>query len=217
MFLDPTLDNENRKTFKKYITAFLQNADFGVCDLNVEAAKLSEAKAWKELPAELREKLLSEHKNPVYPKVEMLHNSTNKQKKIPLPFEEESNGTQRFFNLIGPWIQAVSQGMTVFADELETSLHPLLTRELIKFFQKIPQFGKPSQLVFATHDTTLLDPELFRRDQIWFTEKDQFGGTNLYSMLDYKERPARKGEAMQKGYLSGRYGAIPVLKSFELI
>ncbi len=71
-------------------------------------------------------------------------------------------------------------------------------------------------MVFATHDTTLLDPELFRRDQIWFTEKDKGGGTQLYSMSDYKERKPRKGEAMQKGYLAGRYGAIPIIEAFEL-
>jgi hypothetical protein len=68
-------------------------------------------------------------------------------------------------------------------------------------------------LIFTTHDTTLLNPELFRRDQIWFTEKDEFGGTNLYPMLDYKPR---KDEAMQKGYLAGRYGATPMIEAFKL-
>ncbi len=68
-------------------------------------------------------------------------------------------------------------------------------------------------MIFATHDVTLLDPELFRRDQIWFTEKDEHSSTRLYSMLDYKPR---KGEAMQRGYLAGRYGAIPIIEAFEL-
>ena len=68
-------------------------------------------------------------------------------------------------------------------------------------------------MIFATHDVTLLGPELFRRDQIWFTEKDEYGSTNLYPLSDYKPR---KGEAMQKGYLAGRYGAIPIIEAFEL-
>ena len=143
----------------------------------------------------------------------MLHKDVETGKEVPLPIEEESDGTRRFFELSGPWLQAVTIGITVFIDELEASLHPLLTRELIKFIQnpKLPQEG--AQLVFATHDTTLLDPELFRRDQIWFAEKDKHGSTRFYSMLDYKPR---KGEAMQRGYLSGRYGAIPIIEAFGL-
>ena len=101
-------------------------------------------------------------------------------------------------------------------DEIEASLHPLLTREMIRFFQKPQAKAKGGQLVFATHDTTLLDPELLRRDQVWFTEKDELGATHLYSLSDYKEHKARKGEAMQKGYLAGRYGAVPILKAFDL-
>ncbi len=92
-------------------------------------------------------------------------------------------------------------------------MHPHLVRELLRLFQNPEDLGAEAQLIFTTHDTTLLDPELFRRDQIWFTEKDKGGSTRLYSMLDYKPR---KGEAMQKGYLSGRYGAIPIIEAFGL-
>ena len=135
---------------------------------------------------------------------------------VRMSLEDESDGTQRFFQLLGPWLETVLNGYTVFVDELEASLHPLLTRELVKFIQSPNSNKTGAQLIFSTHDTTLLDPELFRRDQIWFTEKDKDGATNLYSTSDYKERRPRKGEAMQRGYLSGRYGAIPILESFDL-
>ena len=92
-------------------------------------------------------------------------------------------------------------------------MHPLLTREIVKLIQKSNFEESTPQLIFATHDTTLLDPELFRRDQIWFTEKGEHGSTRLYPLSDYKPR---KGEAMQKGYLSGRYGAVPIIEAFEL-
>ena len=146
----------------------------------------------------------------------MFHSNTLTNENISFPLKEESDGTQRFFQLLGPWLEAVHDGYTVFIDELEASLHPLLTRELIKFIQDPRNNKTGAQLVFATHDVTLLDPELFRRDQIWFTEKDKGAATNLYSISDYNERKPRKGEAMQKGYLAGRYGAIPILEAFSI-
>ena len=168
------------------------------------------------MPNEIREKVLKQlEKNPPL-KVEMCHSDTHTNKDVSFPLEEESDGTQRFFQLLGPWLQAVNDGYTVFIDELEASLHPLLTRELIKFIHDPTNNKAGAQLVFATHDATLLGPELFRRDQIWFTEKDKGAGTQLYSMSDYKERKPRKGEAMQKGYLAGRYGAIPILEAFSI-
>ncbi|GAJ11201.1 unnamed protein product, partial [marine sediment metagenome] len=115
--------------------------------------------------------------------------------------------------LAGPWLLAMVEGRALLVDELEASLHPHLVRELLEFFQNPAHARTGAQLIFTTHDTTLLDPELFRRDQIWFTEKDKHGSTRLYSMLDYKPR---KGEAMQRGYLSGRYGAIPIIEAFGL-
>jgi len=165
------------------------------------------------MPREVREMILEDLSKP---KVEMVHRNIETGKDVYLPLEEESDGTQRFFQLLGTFFETVFLGYTVFIDELEAHLHPLLTRELIKFIQN-PEYNKNgAQLIFATHDTTLLDPELFRRDQIWFTDKDKNGGTQLYSMSDYKEHRPRKGEAMQRGYLAGRYGAVPILEAFKI-
>jgi uncharacterized protein len=126
-----------------------------------------------------------------------------------LDFEsEESAGTRRFFSLIGPWMDILESGKTVFIDEIETSLHPLLIRELLKLLFSAENNPKGAQVVFTTHNPILLDTTLMRRDQIWFTEKSSTGATHLYPLTDYQPR---KDEALAKGYLSGRYGGIPFI------
>ncbi len=218
MLLETEKEEDVRKELYEFVTAALQKADLGIHGVNVKKLKIDRntIKFPKDMPNETREKMLKHLEKETRLKVEMLHFNTHTNEDVFLPLEEESDGTQRFFQLLGPWLEAVINGYTVFIDELEASLHPLLTRELIKFIQDPMNNKTGVQLVFATHDVTLLDPELFRRDQIWFTEKDKVAGTQLYSMSDYKERKPRKGEAMQKGYLAGRYGAIPILEAFSI-
>jgi AAA15 family ATPase/GTPase len=139
-------------------------------------------------------------------KVRLSHLSGNKQ--FTLPWETESEGTRRFFAMTVPILNALDTGRTVFIDELDRSLHPLLVRELIKMFQNPKINTKGAQLIFNTHDTSLLSAGLFRRDQVWFLEKDQTGASHLYSLLDFSPR---KEEALERGYLQGRYGAVPFL------
>jgi hypothetical protein len=121
---------------------------------------------------------------------------------------DESEGTLRFFELLSPLMDTLGKGGLLAVDELDQSLHPLLVRKLVSLFHDPEANAARAQLLFNTHDTTLLDPKLFRRDQIWFTEKDRAGKTRLYSLLEYSPR---KEEALQRGYLQGRYGAIPFL------
>jgi uncharacterized protein len=122
--------------------------------------------------------------------------------------DDESEGTVRFFELIRPITATLGSGGLLAVDELDQSLHPLLVRRLVSLFHNPTTNPLRAQLVFNTHDTTLLDPKLFRRDQVWFTEKDKAGKTHLYSLLEYSPR---KEEALQRGYLLGRYGAIPFI------
>src|SRR5207249_2450489 len=103
--------------------------------------------------------------------------------------EAESNGTQRFFALVGPWLDALDQGALLVIDELDCSMHPSLTRKLVELFQTRDANPKGAQLVFSTHDSTLMDLELFRRDQIWIVEKDRPGASRLSSLYDFEERP----------------------------
>ncbi len=122
--------------------------------------------------------------------------------------KDESAGTRRFFALAGPWMDILKKNYTVFIDEIDTSLHSLLVRQLLEllFCRQDPLAG--SQVIFTTHNATLLDQSLMRRDQIWFTEKTHAGATRLYPLTDFQPR---KDEALAKGYLAGRYGAIPYL------
>ncbi|MCK4721517.1 ATP-binding protein [bacterium] len=123
---------------------------------------------------------------------------------------QESSGTLRLYSILGPFLQVNENGVCAFIDELDTSLHPHILRNLIIQFNSNDFNTAGAQLIFTTHDSTLLSADLFRRDQIWLTEKSYEGNTVLYPLSDYK---VRKGESLQKGYLAGRYGAIPFFGS----
>ena len=119
---------------------------------------------------------------------------------------DESEGTQRLYGLIAPVLDCLRDGRLLVVDELDSSLHTLLVRRLITMFQTPELNPNGAQLIFSTHDTSLLDHTLFRRDQIWFTEKDADQATRLYPLTDFSPR---KQEAWERGYLAGRYGAVP--------
>ena len=129
-------------------------------------------------------------------------------------FLDESDGTQRLFSQAGGWLKALREGLVLFVDELDLHLHPNIVRYLIELFHNPKTNQKNAQLVFTTHDTSLLDSDLFRRDQVWFVQKDEAQGSRLYSLLDFKPR---KGEAIGKGYLQGRYGALPFIGKFRFL
>ncbi|KYF75844.1 hypothetical protein BE17_23565 [Sorangium cellulosum] len=133
--------------------------------------------------------------------------------KILFDLNEESQGTVRYFSLLAPLIDSLAEGGLLAVDELDDSLHPLIVRRIVGLFHDPAVNRKGAQLLFNTHDTTLLDLELFRRDQIWFVEKEPPGKSRLYSLLEFSPR---RDEALQKGYLQGRYGAIPFLGDFAL-
>jgi len=127
---------------------------------------------------------------------------------IQLDFENESTGTRRLFALLEPWLDNLKNGYTILIDELDSSLHPLLVRELLKMIMCDEHNPNGAQLLFTSHNAMLLDRTVLRRDQIWFTEKNDRGETNLYPLTDFQPR---KDEALAKGYLAGRYGGIPYL------
>lgn len=126
---------------------------------------------------------------------------------VPFSWQEESDGTRKFIALSVPLIDVLVRGSVLVADELDARFHPLLTRALIKLFKDQTNIAD-AQLIFATHDTNLLDSELLRRDQIWFTEKDPRSSTALYSLAEY-DVPAKAD--LEQDYIEGRYGAIPFL------
>jgi len=129
--------------------------------------------------------------------------------------EDESSGTRKFFAMIGQIIQAIDNGSILIIDELDSKLHPNLVCKIISIFNSKKFNPNNSQLIFNTHDTNLLSSGLFRRDQIWFTQKDRLGGSVLYSLADFKTDEVRKNEAFEENYIRGKYGAIPFLNGFK--
>jgi AAA15 family ATPase/GTPase len=133
-----------------------------------------------------------------------------------LPLSQESAGTKSLLRIAAPVLNALTRGGLLVVDELEQSLHPLLALYILEQFNSPETNPKNAQLIFTTHDTNLLGTTLgeptLARDQVWLTEKDQTGGTVVYPLTDYKPRTA---ENIERGYLQGRYGAIPFLGSIE--
>lgn len=187
------------------ILKLLRHADIGITDARVTERSPSneELELIKDLPNEVKEGYLnSQMREP-----ELSHKSAG-ENAISLPWKSESAGTQRLFALSGPWLDILKNGYTVCVDELETSMHPLMVRELLKLFFSEKTNPNNAQIIFTTHDPLLLDMTLIRRDQIWLTDKDTKGRAHLYPLLDYKPRGQ---ESLVRGYMAGRYGAIPFI------
>ena len=157
-------------------------------------------------------------------KVELIHKGDNNELKA-LPLELESNGTRKMFHLFDFFMDALRNGMVLFIDELDAKLHPLLTRYIINLFHNSETNIGNGQLIYSTHDTVNLNKDTFRRDEIWFTEKNRDGVSELYALSDYildddgdrkTSKKVRNDATYNKDYLTGRYGAIPVLEEFEI-
>jgi uncharacterized protein len=129
--------------------------------------------------------------------------------KTKLSLKDESSGTRRLLALAGYWLDILEHGKTLIFDELENSLHPLLVTHLIQLLANRHKNKKNAQLIFSTHHVSLLNTDIFRRDQIWFTEKNADHATQLYSLLEFKPR---KDQSIEKNYLLGRYGALPFIQ-----
>jgi hypothetical protein len=124
-------------------------------------------------------------------------------------FAEESDGTKRLFDLVD-MLMTEREDTVYVVDELERSLHPKLTEHFLKLFMEAHERSR-MQLIFTTHEDTIMDQELFRRDEIWFVERDADNASRIYSLDRFKERYDKK---LSKAYLDGRYGAIPVFRQF---
>ena len=146
--------------------------------------------------------------------LELKHQSHAEQSGVTLPLERESQGTRVWLSLAGILLRVLEAGAVLCVDELDRSLHPRLALEVVRVFEDPLRNPKNAQLIFNTHDTTLLGNLLgdsgLRRDQVWFVEKDAAGATHLYPLTDFKPR---RDENLERGYLQGRYGAIPFITS----
>lgn len=123
-------------------------------------------------------------------------------------FAQESEGTRKIVAMAGPLLDAIERSLVLVIDEFDARLHPLITKTILELFNSADGNAQNAQLIVVSHDTNLLDGELLRRDQIWFTEKDQQGATHLTSLDEFK---VRSDASFEKDYIAGKYGAIPFL------
>jgi AAA15 family ATPase/GTPase len=183
--------------YLNYILPFIKEIDLGIKDIKFNQELFSDSN-W----------------NDIFKFIDTVHtlvDSDGTQSTVELNITEESEGTRKFFLLALELAANINSGIISLKDELDGSLHPLLCEYIIKVFHSsnINPDNYDAQLIFTTHDTNLLNLDLFRRDQIWFTEKNpDTGATDLYSLYDFGNR---KDVNVEKGYLLGVYGAIPFL------
>ncbi|MDD3343383.1 MAG: ATP-binding protein [Sulfurospirillaceae bacterium] len=204
-----TRDFIESQTKKQLILQLLHDMDIGIDDIKLNKEEFDVRKLPDEVPSELKQKLESDLKGKILVETQVLRTLSDKTL-VPLNLEEESDGTQKLFSLLGPFLDALENGYIVVIDELHNSLHPLLLRYLVSLFHDENINQNNAQLIFTTHETEILSQEVFRRDQIWFCEKDRDFNSTLVPLTDYQ--PRKNVENLSKGYLSGRYGGIPAIE-----
>lgn len=201
---------------RERIVNFLCTADLGIDNVKIEKTAFDVSALPDDMPESMKREVAKDMKDTPFMKdvqfanVKTLHKSGGRDVRFDLN-EDESEGTKKMFALAGPWIDSLDNGSVACIDELHNSLHPDLSRFLVSLFHSSEHNRGNAQLIFTTHDTSLLDLEVFRRDQIWFIDKDKEQTSNLYPLTDFK---LRKGSTNLKlAYHSGRYGALPVVRS----
>jgi len=213
-------EDKEDEEFKEKIINFIKQADVGIYNIENKNIKFDDLKQelnldkehLKKIPEELILKLEEEGVS----KIETVHmqydkdNSFKTMKSFDLEFE--SDGTQKLLALSGPIIETLSKGEILVVDELDNSLHTELVEAIVQLFNSKETNPNNAQLIFTTHDTNLLNQKLFRRDQIWFTQKDIYGVSELYSLVEYG---TRNDLALEKNYLDGKFGAVPHISSLN--
>ena len=200
----PQLDDLDgaRRDNRKEALALLQLADLGIDDVVIDEEEVSSSAAD------------SEPGRPVTRRTVRLVHRTARER-MPLDFEAESEGTRTWFRLIGPVLTALRSGSLLLFDELDANLHPTLSAELIRLFHDPATNQVGAQLVFTSHDTSLLNH--LNRDEVWLTEKDEDGATRLGALAEFAGEQVRRSQNLEKAYLHGRFGALPDVDRTEML
>ena len=211
-YLKYTMNQLNNDDFREDITSLVKTADIGIESMESDEEEYSEkilsmfSEKVREKQSSTRTFIKTHHKK--------FDKDNNELKNVVFELnKEESQGTQKFFAMSAPILDTLKKGTLLIIDELDASLHPMLTKHLVKLFHNKNINKYNAQLIFATHDINLLKKSLFRRDQIWFADKNEYGATQLYSLAQYNN--VRKDEDFGKLYLQGKYGAVPYLEDFD--
>lgn len=199
---------------KEDIMRFLRSADLAIADLTLVREEFKEEMLPENMPPSLRNTLQEDLKGADIVNVRLTHEMPDGYRSE-LDLEEESDGTQKMFALAGPWLDALTNGYVVALDELHDNLHPHLVRFLVDHFHDPRTNAKGAQLIFTTHETAILSQDVFRRDQIWFCERDESQATGVYALNEF--RPRKGVENLRRAYLSGRYGALPFLSQIAAV
>jgi AAA15 family ATPase/GTPase len=220
---------EREKEFHEFAIDIMKSFNTGIQDIHVETIPIDDffgednKQEAERITADLRAKtdkmrflrsrfeevlFVLEDNKPVAKKIVFSHGEDNGNARF--EFSEESDGTRRLMEYLPALFTAVNKCKTYFIDEIERSIHPLLIKELIKKFSH--DIETKGQLIFSTHESNLLDQDIFRPDEIWFAEKNKQGATELYALSEFKEHHTID---IRKGYLNGRYGGIPFLGNLK--
>ncbi|MCF8153388.1 MAG: ATP-binding protein [Rhodoferax sp.] len=194
---------------RQRVIALMNSADLSIADIQLKETVFSAESLPKDMPAAIRDEFLKDMAGRKFLEPRFFHKDVDTTEVVEFDESEESDGTRALFALAGPWLDVIENERVLVVDELDNSLHPLLVHQLVK---RLHHEGTKAQLIFTTHDTTLLSQKLLRRDQIWFMEKDDKSATRLYPLSDFSPR---ENEAIERGYLNGRYGGIPFLKDLD--
>jgi AAA15 family ATPase/GTPase len=198
---------------KDRLLPFIREADAGVSDVEVTQQPFV---APHVIPLQGTHPFVyqaSPNLPPTLPTVTFSHLSNDTKEPVSIDISDESNGTQLLFQTAGAWLNVFANGEVLLVDEIERSLHPLLVKFLIGKFHFPATNPQKAQLIFSTHNTFLLDQSILRRDQIWFVEKTSSNTSRLYPLSDFSPR---NDEAIERWYMRGRYGALPVLEDIKL-
>ena len=180
--------------------ALLRFADLGIDDVQISEFDIDESKETRRTGAYPRKQL------------RFIHRVLGEE--LAFDLEEESAGTQMWFSLIGPTLSALVRGQILIFDEIDASLHPRLSARLLELFQDPKTNPRGAQLIFTTHDTSLLNH--LNRDEVWLTEKGENGATTLTALAEYGGDKVRRSLNLERAYLQGRFGAVPELDQFTL-
>jgi AAA15 family ATPase/GTPase len=212
--------------YKKHIGDFLKAADTGIESFYVKKRDISSLKIPEGFPNELKEKFTNDYSlkanvshyvcTEISDMSESEFENISFSESVEWDMDEESSGTRKLFGLSGVIIDILNEGTQLIVDEINNSLHPDISKFLVNLFNNKRSNPKNAQLIFSTHDTSLLSSEIFRRDQIWFTEKNPCGVTDLFSLCTFDKNKVRSEVPFDKWYLSGRFGAVPSVQDFQL-
>lgn len=218
-YLDKIIENNEFAEYKQFCLNMLNDADISINDFAVDSKKVKEIGDSANVLLELVQvatkgngEAMEQFVNSSIYRFITTHEISdgNGVSKFNLNLEEESLGTVQMFMMSPLLYYVFKDGKTLFVDEIDKSLHPILVEHIFKLFLDENINTKNAQLIANTHDTNLLNLDIFRRDDIWFTERDvKSGKTEMYSLSDFSPR---KDENIEKAYLLGRYGAIPFIK-----